>query len=334
MCACATVTAMTAARVVLVEHDAWLLDLLESGLRERGFVVLRAGNAAEALAVARAVPPECTLIDVDLPEGGYALASTLRAEPAPISISPIALLARDDDHDARTRAFDAGADVLLTRPFRIDEVVAQLQALVQLAHRMRARRNTLVDSLGPGPPSSRDGASFRADLAEMPIASLLALLEIERKSGTISVSSADRRAVFEIAAGCVSSSTLDGRARGALDTLREALTWTAGRVTFRASAPRERPADARPARALIAQAQRPVVAPPRPSSASIPRMGAIPPPPGQRKSLASLEAIRPRAPALEEQPTRRVDVPTVPSVMPPRQDAPATEPPPTTRRPT
>lgn len=324
---------MAAPRVVLVEHDAWLLDLLEGGLRDRGFVVVRASTASEALAVVRAIPPECALIDVDLPEGGYALAASLRAEPAPISITPIALLADEDDSNARTRAFESGADVLLTRPFRIDEVVAQLQALVQLAHRMRARRNSLVDSLGPGPPSSRDGASFRADLAEMPVASLLALLEIERKSGTISVRSNERRAVLEVAAGCVSSSTLDGRERPALDVLREALSWTVGRVTFRASAPRERPADARPARALVAQAQRPAAPPPRPSSATVPRMGAIPPPPGQRKSLTNMAAVVPKMPALQDNPTRRVDVP---SIAPPRPapEPPPTEPPPTTRRPT
>jgi DNA-binding response OmpR family regulator len=314
---------MGAPRVVVVEHDAWILDLLENGLREHHFVVVRTTGAADALVKARDLPPDCILCDVGLPEeDGYALVSTLRALAPPVSMIPVALLAAEDDRDARIRAFEAGADVLLTRPFRIEEVVAQLGALVQLADRMRSARTSLVDSLGPGSASVEE-ASFRADLATMPLSSLLMLLEIERKSGTIELRSPAGRASLQIADGVVEGATLDGSRAPVVEVARAALAWSAGRVLFRASPPRPRPPGAKTARALVAEAQR--ASGPVRDRPSAPRLAAIPPPPGRRKPLDPLEppsgkgvAAAPapserqlRAVALEEQPTVRVDVPNV-----------------------
>jgi len=299
---------MSAPRVVVIEHDEWILRLLQEGLRDGGFVVAISTSADDGLAKIRDLAPDCVLCEVSLPgKDGYAVAAAVRADKPPISITPIALLAAEDDHDSKTAAFEAGADALLTRPFKLDEVLAQMNALVQLARRMRERRNSLIDSLSAGPASSPEGASFRGDLEHMPVASLLTLLELERKTGSISVKSGKRKATLDLADGCVLGATLDGIVIDPVVMLRDALGWNQGRVTFRAKTAVARPPTARSIRLLLAEA-RGVSG----SSARIPavtggtlgRMPAIPPPPGKR-----ISANEPKRPGLEDVPTLRVDVP-------------------------
>jgi two-component system OmpR family response regulator len=319
---------MSAPRVVVIEHDEWILRLLQDGLRDGGFVVATAANADDGLAKVRDLAPDCVLCEVSLPgKNGYAVALELRADQPPISITPIALLAADDDDHARTATFDAGADALLTRPFKLEEVIAQITALVQLASRMRERRISLIDSLSAGPASSPEGASFRGDLEHMPVASLLTLLELERKTGGISVKSGKRRATMELADGCVVGTTLDGVKMDPVVMLRDTLGWTEGRVTFRAKPGIARPPNARSIRLVLAEARGVSTSAsstrlPAMGGGSVGRMQAIPPPPGRRIS-ANEPPKRPGA--LEDVPTRRVDVP-------PTRPKP-TEEPPSTKRP-
>lgn len=341
---------MSAPRVVVIVHDDWVLHLLQDGLREGGFVVATASSGQEGLARVREMTPDCVLCDVSLPDkDGYAIVTALRTEA---SIVPIALLAAEEDATARTAAFEAGADALLTRPFRLEEVVAQMNALVQLARRMRERRNSLIDSLGAGPPSSPEGASFKGELEHMPLGSLLTLLELERKTGTVSVRSGKKTAKLELADGHIASASVGGVAGEIVVVLREALTFDSGRITFRAKPPAQRPPGARPIRALLAEARTSAPKPIAPAAASpiAPRGGqAIPPPPGRRKP-AEVEPPKPaeptitkpsaepaRKPALADIPTRRVDVPQHAPRPQPVHDRPVEEPdrpnPPTTRRP-
>lgn len=307
----------------MVEHDEWVLRLLLDGLRDAGLVVTTAATVEDGLKKVRELAPDCVVCEVNLPGDGYALARSLRKDKPPTSLTPIAMLASDDDASARTLAFEAGADTLITRPFRLEEVVAQINALVQLAGRMRERRNSLMDSLSAGPQSSPEAASFRADLEHMPVASLLTLLELERKSGSVSVSSKRRRAKLQLADGHVASGSLDGVDCEPVAVLRETLEWTEGRITFRASGPVARPAHARSIRILLADA-RPLGAAngANTSRASSSRMQGLPPPPGGRK---------PGSQALTDTPTRRVDVPARPTASTTKSDA--SEAPPTTRRP-
>lgn len=344
---------MSAPRVVVIVHDDWILHLLQDGLREGGFVVATASSVEDGLARVRELTPDCVLCDVSLPDkDGYGFVAALRAEAA---IVPIALLAAEDDVNARTAAFEAGADALLTRPFRLEEVVAQMNALVQLARRMRERRTSLIDSLGAGPPSAPEGASFRGELEHMPLGSLLTLLELERKTGTVSVRSGKRSAKLELADGHIATASIGGTAGEIVAVLREALTFESGRITFRAKPAAQRSPGARPIRSLLAEARttgaRPVAAVAPPAVAA--RGQAIPPPPGKRKpaeieppkpaepTVTQPSAVAPpqpaKKPALADIPTRRVDVPHHAPKPQPVHDKPTDDTdkpnPPTTRRP-
>lgn len=318
---------MSAPRVVAVVQDGWIARLVEEGLRDGGFVVTASKSANDALAKVRELGPDAILCDAWL-EGvdGYAFVASVRAEPPPASITPIALIAPEDDPTARTRAFEAGADVFILRPFRLDELTAQIHALVQLARRMRERRASLVDSLRAPPPAAAapETATFKGDLEHMPLDSLLAILEVERKSGTVVVTSGRHVVTIDLADGCIAASTSDSKACDPVLALKTVLAWKEGRVVFRVGPSISRPASARPVRALIAQATNAATGPIGPSrSASVARMAAIPPPPGRRKASPSglmpkvTENMTPRAPALEPQDTRRVG-------EPPREPTPET----------
>ena len=110
-----------------------LARLLEQGLNDAGYeVILRAKpsrfpGAQEKL-------PDRIICDVALPNfDGYWVAHKVRADASPISTTPFLFLIQADDEASPLEAFNVGADVQLTKPFRLDEVVAQVGALVEMA---------------------------------------------------------------------------------------------------------------------------------------------------------------------------------------------------------
>jgi len=257
---------MSADRVLLVAREGWVLRLLEEGLREAGVVVSSATTSAGAVARIQELEPDCVIVDTDLGNGdlgdgagdhdGYWVVVRVRKLGGPVAITPIALLAADDDAEARTRAFEAGADVLLLRPFRLEEVLAQVHALVEFARRMRARRTSLIGSLhanSAGPPSSPEAAAFRAELAQMPVSGLLTLLELERKSGLVSVRSEGRRVTLDVASGLVSGATIDSVGVPVIEALALAVAWRSGTITFRTGFSVDPPNDARAIRVLLGE---------------------------------------------------------------------------------
>lgn len=256
---------MSADRVLLVAREGWVLRLLEEGLREAGVVVSSATTSAGAVARIQELEPDCVIVDTDLGGGdpggaeehdGYWVVVRLRRLGGPVGITPVAILAADDDAEARTRAFEAGADVLLLRPFRLEEVLAQVHALVEFARRMRARRTSLIGSLhanSAGPPSSPEAAAFRAELAQMPVSGLLTLLELERKSGLVSVRSEGRRVTLDVASGLVSGATIDSVGVPVIEALALAVAWRSGTITYRTGFAVEPPKDARAIRVLLGE---------------------------------------------------------------------------------
>lgn len=249
---------MSADRVLLVAREGWVLRLLEEGLREAGVVVSSATSATHGVARIQELEPDCVIVDTDLggDHDGYRVVVDVRRLGGPVAITPIAILAADDDAEARTRVFEAGADVLLLRPFRLDEVRAQVHALVEFARRMRARRTSLIGSLHAttaGPPSSPEAAAFRAELAQMPVSGLLTLLEIEQKSGLVSVRSDGRRVTLDVASGLASGATIDSVGVPVLEALALAIAWRTGTITFRTGFAVDPPKDARPIRVLLGE---------------------------------------------------------------------------------
>ncbi len=120
-----------AERILVVEDDRRIRDLLRRGLIFEGYTVDTAEDGEAALRIAREHPPEAVILDLMLPGiDGLEVCRRLRnASNVPILI----LTARDTVAD-RVEGLDAGADDYLVKPFAFDELLARLRALFRRHH--------------------------------------------------------------------------------------------------------------------------------------------------------------------------------------------------------
>ena len=123
-------------RVLVVEDEPRLLQLLERTLRAAGYQVEGAEDGAEAFERARTAEFDLIVLDVLLPRMS-GLEITLRLRRAGVEIPILMLTAREAVGD-RVAGLDAGADDYLTKPFAFDELLARMRALL----RRRADPNT------------------------------------------------------------------------------------------------------------------------------------------------------------------------------------------------
>jgi two-component system response regulator MprA len=116
------------ARVLVVEDDDAIAQVLQRSLRMEGYDVRIAGDGVVALDQAHAFLPDLVILDLGLPRlDGIEVAKRLReADDVPILV----LTARDAVGD-RVEGLDAGADDYLTKPFALQELLARLRALLR-----------------------------------------------------------------------------------------------------------------------------------------------------------------------------------------------------------
>lgn len=112
-------------RILVIDDEESIRDLLEIGLKHKGYTVRTACDATEALETVGEFRPHAAIVDVMLPgEDGFHLARRLRQDP---DIYILLLTARDAVTD-RVQGLQGGADDYLVKPFDFDELVARLNA--------------------------------------------------------------------------------------------------------------------------------------------------------------------------------------------------------------
>jgi two-component system KDP operon response regulator KdpE len=131
--------------ILLVEDEPQMRRFLRASLAARGFRLLEAEAAKEALVLATSHNPEVILLDLGLPDGdGIALARSLR-EWSRVPIIVISARGREAD---KVEALDAGADDYLTKPFGVNELLARIR--VALRHAQQAGGTSVpVVEIGP-----------------------------------------------------------------------------------------------------------------------------------------------------------------------------------------
>ena len=118
-------------KLLIVEDEARMADLLRKGLTEEGHTATCASDGAEGFALAKSYEFDVIILDVMMPKlSGYELAKRLRAEKVRTPI--LMLTARDSVPDV-VRGLDGGADDYMTKPFSFDELVARLRAVKRRA---------------------------------------------------------------------------------------------------------------------------------------------------------------------------------------------------------
>jgi two-component system OmpR family response regulator len=116
-------------KVLVVEDDETMAALLEKGLTDEGYEVVRVENGMDALIAVANNTFAAAAIDVMLPEmNGYEICRHLRNQG---NLLPVLMLTARDSIDDRVHGLDSGADDYLTKPFAFAELSARIRALVR-----------------------------------------------------------------------------------------------------------------------------------------------------------------------------------------------------------
>ena len=118
-------------RILVVDDEATIVDVVRAYLEKDGYAVFTAGDGRAALALVAKVAPAMVILDLMLPDlSGEDVCRQLRQE----SDIPILMLTAKDSEEDRVRGLGIGADDYLTKPFSPRELVARVRAILRRVH--------------------------------------------------------------------------------------------------------------------------------------------------------------------------------------------------------
>ena len=123
-------------RVLVVEDDQDLAELLDFNLKSAGFSTSTASNGVEALRLARSVLPDLILLDLMLPElDGFAVCEILRRDPVTARV-PIIMLTALSSELGRFTGLECGANDYITKPFSPRQLLSRVGELLDSRKRL------------------------------------------------------------------------------------------------------------------------------------------------------------------------------------------------------
>ncbi|MEI6382889.1 MAG: phosphate regulon transcriptional regulator PhoB [Betaproteobacteria bacterium] len=150
-------------RVLIVEDESAIAELIAVNLRHNGLTPIWAENAERAQIEVDAVLPDVILLDWMLPgQSGLTLARKWRLDSRTKGVPIIMLTAKSEEGD-KVSGLDAGADDYITKPFSTQELLARIRAVLRRRTPEQASDNVTLGEL------TLDGASHRVSHAGQPI---------------------------------------------------------------------------------------------------------------------------------------------------------------------
>jgi len=129
-------------RLLVVDDEPTLTELLAMALRYEGWEVRAAGDGLTAVRAAREFSPDAVVLDVMLPDlNGLEVLRRMRADFPDL---PVLFLTAKDAVEDRIAGLTAGGDDYVTKPFSLEEVIARLRGLLRRAGRTAAHDNALL----------------------------------------------------------------------------------------------------------------------------------------------------------------------------------------------
>ena len=238
------------ARVLVVDDDPWIQRMVSSVLVHGGHTVDLAGDGWEGLIAADNVRPDLLVVDVKLPTAdGWKLLETLRSRPE-MSNMPALVLTPFTDQHRRGACFRADLDQVLVTPFRLEDLTAAVARMVAadvtavqampVAAQAEAGGETSVTAAQAGPQEESTRpvlrrTSLAGNLQQFGASSVLMLMDLERRSGVLILSSRAGRGRFYLREGRILRATVDHQPHleGKL-AVYALLTWTDGSFEFHA----------------------------------------------------------------------------------------------------
>ncbi len=249
--------------VLVVADPAAIPAGLCAALCGAGYGLVVRTDAGQGMLAARDATPGAIVCDLDLPDAdGLSFARWVRARDA-LAATPLVLLSSRPGLPSRLEALRAGADACAPADRPPAAIVAQIGALVRMAARLRRSRASLEAPRGP----SRRGLGIEGDLAIISAATMLTILDLERRSGVFEVRAGRETSRLVLQEGAVVSAAVarapergeagPARTVPAVEAAMAMVGHDAGRFAFVVAATSEAPAcPGSPARALVAEALR------------------------------------------------------------------------------
>jgi len=123
-------------RILIVEDEETLANILKEGLTEEGYAVDVAYTGDDGLYMAETMPYDVIILDLMLPEiDGFTVLERLRAKGIE---TPVLILTARDSIDDKVKGLDKGADDYITKPFEFSELLARVRALIRRASGKRS----------------------------------------------------------------------------------------------------------------------------------------------------------------------------------------------------
>jgi len=120
---------MAEAKLLVVEDDPNILELLSASLRFAGFEVMTATTGSEGVTAALRSPPDLVVLDIMLPDlDGFEVIKLMRSEGARV---PVVFLTARDATDDKIRGLTLGGDDYVTKPFSLEELTARIRAVLR-----------------------------------------------------------------------------------------------------------------------------------------------------------------------------------------------------------
>lgn len=132
----------TAVRVLVVDDESTLTELLSMALRYEGWDVRGVGDGQAAVATAKTFQPDVVVLDIMLPDmDGLAVLRQLRSHVRDV---PVLFLTAKDAVEDRIAGLTAGGDDYVTKPFSLEELVARLRALMRRVGMTSVRDDAII----------------------------------------------------------------------------------------------------------------------------------------------------------------------------------------------
>ena len=137
---------MAGNKILVVEDDKTLLDVLKYNLLKENYLVVTAVDGVQALEVARSENPDLIVLDIMLPKlDGFEVCRILRRE----MIVPILMLTAKTEEIDKVVGFELGADDYLTKPFSLRELLARIRAMLRRVEMMKQEALSKQETVPP-----------------------------------------------------------------------------------------------------------------------------------------------------------------------------------------
>lgn len=128
--------------IMVVDEEAEMLRLLETTLRQHGFVVMKAQSAGLALHLVQSLTPNLFVVDGALPEmDGIQLTRKIRANPSTAK-TPVIVFAEQDTARSQNDAYDAGANAFLSKTSLLRVLVPEVLSLLNQPNGRRSQAHS------------------------------------------------------------------------------------------------------------------------------------------------------------------------------------------------